>query len=95
LVSIRKKKKSNIYFSYVHNQVINLIEKFFAPTEKNTSTSFYLADKVIELQRRVDELEKENQLLQELIFETEINLQAQIDRIHPVVYNFTETKKEE
>lgn len=75
--------------------MINLIKKFFAPTEEDTTSSFYLAEKVIELQKRVDELEKENRELQDLILETEINLQAQIDRIHPVVYNFTETKKEE
>lgn len=75
--------------------MINLIKKFFAPIEKDTTSSFYLAEKVIELQKRVDELEKENRELQDLILETEINLQAQIDRIHPVVYNFTETKKEE
>lgn len=79
----------------MHTQVIDLIKKFFAPTEKETTSSFYLAERVIELQRRVDELEKENRELQDLILETEINLQAQIDRIHPVVYNFTETKKEE
>ena len=82
--------------------MINLIKKFFAPTEKETSSSFYLADKVIELQRKVTELEKkvedlenEKRELQDLILETEISLQARIDRIHPVVYNFTETKKEE
>ena len=79
----------------MHTQVIDLIKKFFAPTEKETTSSFYLAERVFELQRRVSELENENKLLQDLIFETEINLQAQIDRIHPVVYNFTETKKKE
>ena len=78
----------------MHTQVIDLIKKFFAPTEKETTSSFYLAERVIELQRRVSELENENKLLQDLIFETEISLQAQIDRIHPVIYNLTDTKKE-
>jgi uncharacterized protein YlxW (UPF0749 family) len=82
--------------------VIDLVKRFFAPTEKETSSSFYLADRVIELQRkvtdlqkRVEELENEKHELQDLIIETEISLQAQIDRIHPVIYNFTDTKKEE
>ena len=67
---------------------------FFSPTKKEESSSFYLADKIIDLQKRVEELETENKELQDLILETETNLQAQIDRIHPVVYNFHDNKKD-
>ena len=40
--------------------MIEVIKKFFAPTIKETESAFYLADKIIELQIRVEELEKEN-----------------------------------
>jgi len=73
--------------------VINLIKKFFAPTVKDESSAFYLADKIIELQTRVDELERENRELQDLVLEVEVSLKAQIDKIHPVIYNITENNK--
>ena len=67
--------------------MIKLIKKFFSPTIKDTSSVFYLADRIIELQTRVDELEKENRELHDLILETEINLKNAIDKIQPVIYN--------
>jgi hypothetical protein len=67
--------------------VIKLIKKFFSPTIKDTSSVFYLADKIIELQTRVDELEKENRQVHDLILEMEINLKNAIDKIQPVIYN--------
>ena len=67
--------------------MINLIKKFFSPTRKDTSSVFYLANRIIELQTRVGELEKENRKLHDLIIETEINLKNAIDRIQPVIYN--------
>ena len=67
--------------------MINLIKKFFSPTVKDESSAFYLADKIIELQTRVEELEKENRELHDLILETEINLKNAIDKIQPVIYN--------
>ncbi len=67
--------------------MIKLIKKFFSPTIKDTSSVFYLADKIIELQTRVDELEKENRQLHDLILEMEINLKNAIDKIQPVIYN--------
>lgn len=66
---------------------------FFSPTKKEESSSFYLADKIIELQKRIEELESENKELQELILETETNLQTQIDRIHPVIYHYHDKTK--
>ena len=59
--------------------MLNAIKRFFSPTIKDTSSVFYLADRIIELQTRVDELEKENRELHDLILETEINLKNAID----------------
>jgi len=73
--------------------VINLIKKFFSPTVKDESSAFYLADKLIELQTRVEELEKENRELKELVTEVELNLREQIDKIHPVIYNISDSNK--
>ena len=73
--------------------MINLIKKFFSPTIKDESSAFYLADKIIELQTRVEELEKENRELKELVTEVELNLREQIDKIHPVIYNISESNK--
>ena len=67
--------------------MLNAIKRFFSPTIKDTSSVFYLADRIIELQTRVDELEKENRELHDLILEKEINLKNAIDRIQPVIYN--------
>ena len=67
--------------------MLNVIKRFFSPTVKDTSSVFYLADTIIELQTRVDELEKENRELHDLILETEINLKNAIDKIQPVIYN--------
>ena len=71
--------------------MINLIKKFFSPTIKDESSAFYLADKIIELQTRVEELEKENRELKELVTEVELNLREQIDKIHPVIYNISDS----
>ena len=73
--------------------MINLIKKFFSPTIKDESSAFYLADKIIELQTRVEELEKENRELKELVTEVELNLREQIDKIHPVIYNISDSNK--
>ncbi len=73
--------------------MLNLIKKFFSPTIKDESSAFYLADKIIELQTRVEELEKENRELKELVTEVELNLREQIDKIHPVIYNISDSNK--
>ena len=73
--------------------MINLIKKFFAPTVKDESSAFYLAEQIIELKSRVEELEKENRELNELVMEVETSLKAQIDKIHPVIYNISESNK--
>ena len=74
--------------------MLNVIKRFFSPTVKDTSSVFYLADRIIELQTRVDELEKENRELHDLILETEINLKNAIDKIQPVIYNIHNTQND-
>ncbi len=73
--------------------MINLVKKFFAPTIKDESSAFYLAEQIIELKSRVEELEKENRELNELVMEVETSLKAQIDKIHPVIYNIQDSNK--
>jgi hypothetical protein len=53
-----------------------------------------LADKIVELQTKVDELEKENRGLHELVLEIETNLRNQIDKIQPVIYNIHNKQKD-
>ena len=74
--------------------MIKLIKKFFSPTVKDKSSVFYLANRIIELQTRVDELEKENRGLHELVLEIETNLRNQIDKIQPVIYNIHNKQKD-
>ena len=73
--------------------MINLIKKFFDPSVKDESSSFYLAEQIIELKSRVEELEKENRELNDLILEIETSLKSQIDKINPVIYNIQDSNK--
>ena len=73
--------------------MINLIKKFFDPSVKDESSSFYLAEQIIELKSSVEELEKENRELNDLILEIETSLKSQIDKIHPVIYNIQDSNK--
>ena len=64
---------------------------FFSPSVKGEGNVFYLAEQIIELKSRVSELEKENRELQDLVLEVETSLKAQIDKIHPVIYNISDS----
>ena len=66
---------------------------FFSPSVKGEGNAFYLAEQIIELKSRVEELERENRELNELVMEVEVSLKAQIDKIHPVIYNISESNK--
>ena len=66
---------------------------FFSPSVKGEGNAFYLAEQIIELKSRVEELENENRELKELVTEVELNLREQIDKIHPVIYNITDSNK--
>ena len=74
--------------------MINLIKKFFSSSTKDNTSAFYLANKIVELQTKVDELEKENRELHELILGIETNLKSQIDKIQPVIYNIHNKQKD-
>jgi len=69
------------------------MQRFFSSSKKDETSSFYLAEQVIQLKSRVEELEKENRELHDLVLEIEISLKSQIDRIHPVIYNIHENNK--
>ena len=71
----------------------NFFKWFFSPSVKDESSSFYLAEQIIELKARVEELEKENRELNDLILEIETSLKSQIDKIHPVIYNIQDSNK--
>ena len=71
----------------------NFFKWFFSPSKKDESSSFYLAEQIIELKSRVEELEKENRELNDLILEIETSLKSQIDKIHPVIYNISDSNK--
>ena len=74
--------------------MINLIKKFFSPSIKDNTSAFYLANKIVELQTKIGELEKENRELHELILGIETNLKSQIDKIQPVIYNIHNKQKD-
>jgi len=49
-----------------------------------------LAKEVVKLEERITKLEFENVELTNCLYEVENRLQAQIDKIHPVVYNLND-----
>jgi hypothetical protein len=50
-----------------------------------------ILDRITDLESRVLKLEQENVELTNCLYEVENRLQAQIDNIHPVVYNLKNT----
>lgn len=76
--------------------MINLIKRFFSSSEKiqlEDGNIFVFANKIIELQERIEKLESENIELTNALYEVENRMQSQIDKIQPVVYNISEHKK--
>lgn len=74
-------------------QMLNLIRRFFAPSEKidlEDGNVFVFANKILELQERVEKLEGENVELTNALYECENRMEAKIDSIHPVIYNISE-----
>ena len=56
---------------------------------KEESNTFVFANKILELQKRIEKLEAENVKLTNSIYECENRMEAKIDKIQPVVYNLT------
>ena len=72
--------------------MLTWVQKFFSPTEK-VSVNDNLYSQIETLTERVVELEKENRELHDLVLEIETSLKSQIDKIHPVIYNISESNK--
>jgi len=73
--------------------MLNLIRRFFAPSEKidlEDGNVFVFANKILELQERIEKLEGENVELTNALYECENRIEAKIDSIHPVIYNISE-----
>jgi len=74
--------------------MIKFIRKFFSPSEKvdlEDGNVFIFANKILELQERIEKLESENVELTNALYEMENRIDCKIDKIHPVIYNL-ETK---
>ena len=72
--------------------MLTWVQKFFSPTEK-VSVNDNLYSQIETLTKRVAELEKENRELHDLVLEIETSLKSQIDKIHPVIYNISDSNK--
>ena len=74
--------------------MIRLIRAFFAPStkpdlEKGDLSAFAFANKILELQKQIEELKQENVKLTDAIYECEGRMMEKIDRIQPVIYNIS------
>jgi hypothetical protein len=66
---------------------LNFFKWVFQPTEKEIYQDINLYSIILDMQERIEKLESENIELTNSLYEFENRLQAQIDNIHPVVYN--------
>ena len=74
--------------------MIRLIRAFFAPStkpdlEEGDLSAFAFANKILELQKQIEELKQENVELTNSIYECEGRMMEKIDRIQPVIYNIS------
>ena len=74
--------------------MIRLIRAFFAPStkpdlEEGDLSAFAFANKILELQKQIEELKQENVKLTDAIYECEGRMMEKIDRIQPVIYNIS------
>jgi len=67
--------------------LFKFLSKIFEPTEKEMCEEIDIYSILLDLQDRIEKLELENTELTNALYESENRLQAQIDNIHPVVYN--------
>lgn len=71
--------------------MIKFIQRFFEPSEKFDDGS--LIDLILELEDRVEYLERENDSLYSSLTELEDRLDQRIDRIQPVIYHINGGEK--
>ena len=98
LRNLKKILKNQIHNSVRNPTVIEFIKKFFAPSDKDyfeDPNAFSLAEKILELQERITVLELENIEMTNALYECENRMEAKIDNIHPVIYNFNDHKTNE
>ena len=74
--------------------MLRLIRAFFAPSTKpdldeGDLSAFAFANKILELQKQIEELKQENVKLTDAIYECEGRMMEKIDRIQPVIYNIS------
>ena len=74
--------------------MIRLIRAFFAPStkpdlEEGDLSAFAFANKILKLQKQIEELKQENVKLTDAIYECEGRMMEKIDRIQPVIYNIS------
>ena len=74
--------------------MIKLIRAFFAPStkpdlEEGDLSAFAFANKILKLQKQIEELKQENVKLTDAIYECEGRMMEKIDRIQPVIYNIS------
>jgi hypothetical protein len=75
--------------------MITFIKKFFQSTEQEDlieGSVFAFANKLLELQERIEKLENENVGLTNALYECENRLESRIDNIHPIIYNINSTE---
>jgi len=78
--------KQNLYWFFQKWGIIK------PPEEINeTSNAFALANKILELQQRIEKLESENIEMTNALYECENRLESRIDSIHPIIYNIQES----
>ena len=65
--------------------MIKFIQRFFEPNIEFDDDN--LIDLILELEDRVEYLEKENDSLSNSLTEMEDRLNSRVDRIHPVIYH--------
>ena len=71
--------------------MIKFIQRFFDPSKKFDDGS--LTDLILELEDRVEYLERENDSLYASLTELEDRLDQRIDRIQPVIYHINGGEK--
>ena len=71
--------------------MIKFIQRFFDPSVKIDDGS--LIDLILELEDRVEYLERENDSLYDSLTELEDRLDQRIDRIQPVIYHINGGEK--
>jgi hypothetical protein len=80
-----------ILFPYKYKEHTKESRKLFS--NKETETEYSIVDLIIKLNKRIEKLEQENIGMSNALYEIENRLDAKINNIHPVIYNFEDKNK--